>query len=236
MNLLAFETATPTGGVALLRQGRVAGHVSLRADRQHSRRCLAMAELLLEAEGLRFGDVDVFACSRGPGSFTGLRIGLTLARALGFSTGKPVVGVDTLEALAVAAADGTGRPVLAALDARKGEVYAGVYAVAVETGRVRVEAILPAAALAPGEVAPWLAGGLARRGAGTVRMLGAGEGVLRYGAELWQASGADVECARADRITASPVATAMLAWTKAGDGVVGGWEEEVLPTYLREAI
>lgn len=126
MILLAVDTATLQAGVAVWRDGQVA------AERRqlvttHSESLLAMIADACAEAGVAPVDVDAFACGAGPGSFTGLRIGLATVKGLCFATGKPLVMISSLAALAARAPDGR---VLATLDALKGEVYAGIFDVA----------------------------------------------------------------------------------------------------------
>ena len=135
MLILAFDTATDVATVALLREDRVLGERASRAVR-----VLQDTEELLEAAGLGSEDVEGIVVGTGPGSYTGLRMGLVTARTLSFSLGVPVAGVSTLDALAAGAPD--AYPVI---DARRKEVFT------LEAGR---PACLPAAALEvePGRV------------------------------------------------------------------------------------
>jgi tRNA threonylcarbamoyladenosine biosynthesis protein TsaB len=123
LTILSVDTATLQAGVAVWRDGQ-----ALAERRQmvttHSDALLAMiADAFAEAK-LAPADVDAIACGAGPGSFTGLRIGLATVKGLCFALGKPLVMVSSLAALAARAPDGR---VLATLDALKGEVYAGLY-------------------------------------------------------------------------------------------------------------
>src|SRR5829696_6583653 len=114
MLTLAFETATDRATVAVVRDGAVLGERATRAVR-----VLADAGELLEAAGLAPPDVDNVVVGTGPGSYTGLRIGLVTARTLALSLGVPVAGVSTLDALAAGAPDAT--PLV---DARRGQLFA----------------------------------------------------------------------------------------------------------------
>jgi tRNA threonylcarbamoyladenosine biosynthesis protein TsaB len=170
--LLAIESAV-LPGVALLR-----GHdVCARRECAHPAAetlLPAIAELLAEA-GLRLADVDAFAISIGPGSFTGLRVGLATLKGLAFGSGRPAVAVPTLAALAEDAPPGEGA-VVAALDARRGEVYAAAFdpesgsALAwLPEGVYRAAALadaLPPACRVVGEGAAIAADALRARGAG----------------------------------------------------------------------
>jgi tRNA threonylcarbamoyladenosine biosynthesis protein TsaB len=110
---LAFDTATDVATVALVRDGEVLGERASRAVR-----VLRDVEDILEESGLASSDVDGIVVGTGPGSYTGLRMGLVTARALAISLGVPVAGVSTLDALAAGAPGGV--PVL---DARRSEVF-----------------------------------------------------------------------------------------------------------------
>ncbi|HEX2044839.1 MAG TPA: tRNA (adenosine(37)-N6)-threonylcarbamoyltransferase complex dimerization subunit type 1 TsaB [Gaiellaceae bacterium] len=113
MLILAFDTATEVATSALVRDGEVLGERASRAVR-----ILDDVDELLRAAGLAAGDVGGIAVGRGPGSYTGLRIGLVTARTLSFSLGAPVAGVSTLAALAAGAPGAS--PLL---DGRRGEVF-----------------------------------------------------------------------------------------------------------------
>jgi len=123
---LAIETATLAGGAALLDEDRVIGLSSLDIALTHSERLMAMIDRLLEDCGRDIAGVDALAVSIGPGSFTGLRVGLATVKGLALALGLPVAPVPTLDALAgnLPFADA---PVCPILDARKGEVYLSLY-------------------------------------------------------------------------------------------------------------
>jgi tRNA threonylcarbamoyladenosine biosynthesis protein TsaB len=124
-----------------------------RDSRSHTASLPALVGGVLEDAGLRIEDVEAVAVSIGPGSFTGLRIGLALAKGIAFAGGLPLVGVPTLEALAHVADAAVGETICAALDARKREVYAALFA-AEASGPRR---LTPDLALAPEELAARLA-------------------------------------------------------------------------------
>jgi tRNA threonylcarbamoyladenosine biosynthesis protein TsaB len=112
--VLAFDTATPVATSALVRDGEVLGERMSRAST-----VLADADLLLRAAGVAVSELDALAVGTGPGSFTGIRIGLGAARGLALSTGVPVAGVSTLDALAASAPAGA----LPVIDAQRREVF-----------------------------------------------------------------------------------------------------------------
>ena len=124
--LLALETASPYASVALLEGERLIAEVGASGTRPHSARVLPAIHSLLELAGARVSDLDGYAVSVGPGSFTGLRVGVATVKGLAFGDAVPVAAVSTLEALASSAHVGD-LPVLACLDARRGEVYAAVW-------------------------------------------------------------------------------------------------------------
>jgi tRNA threonylcarbamoyladenosine biosynthesis protein TsaB len=125
--ILGIDTATWTAAVGVVRDGQVIAEGTHREPRSHTASLPALVERVLGDAGLRIEDVEGVAVSIGPGSFTGLRIGLALAKGIAFAGGLPLVGVPTLEALAHVAPAAPGTTVCAALDARKREVYAALF-------------------------------------------------------------------------------------------------------------
>ena len=123
MKILAFETTDAIASVALYLDGEVFETV-IDTDRRHAESVLPAAEDLLAAYNLSTADMDAFAADVGPGSFTGVRIGVCMANALGAAHRKPVVAVNALEALAFPYRDQT---VCALIDARNGNGYGAVY-------------------------------------------------------------------------------------------------------------
>jgi len=126
MNLLAIETATETVSVALATNGEVLERY-LHAPRKHAELLLPWIEELLAEAGVGFAALDAIAFSRGPGSFTSLRIGIGVVQGLAWASGCPVVPVSSLAATAqTAAGEGVGTA-LVALDARMNEVFTGTF-------------------------------------------------------------------------------------------------------------
>jgi tRNA threonylcarbamoyladenosine biosynthesis protein TsaB len=127
MNVLGIETATSVCGVALIRDGRLAAERWVDERYAHAERLFGFLDDVLEESGLGLRDLQGIAVSIGPGSFTGLRIGLSVVKGLHMAAGIPVVAVPTLTALArscVSEAKAAGADnVMAVLDARRGEVY-----------------------------------------------------------------------------------------------------------------
>ncbi len=126
MTILAFETSAKPVSVSLLRGGRVAASEFENAGLTHSVTLMPMAERVLAAAGLTPAAVDFFAVAAGPGSFTGLRIGVGTVKGLGWAAEKPCAAVSTLLAMAYLhpGFDGVVCPVM---DARRGQVYAALF-------------------------------------------------------------------------------------------------------------
>src|SRR5262250_2332144 len=126
MKLLAVESATLSGGAALLDGDRLLGEITLNIAITHSERLLAAVDRLLGDCGMAPADLEGLAVSVGPGSFTGLRVGLATVKGLAMAPDLPVAPVPTLDALA-ARLPFADAPVCPILDARKGEVYLSLY-------------------------------------------------------------------------------------------------------------
>jgi tRNA threonylcarbamoyladenosine biosynthesis protein TsaB len=126
MKLLAVESATLSGGAALLDGDRLLGEVTLNIAITHSERLLSAVDRLLSDCGMTPAELEGLAVSVGPGSFTGLRVGLATVKGLAMALDLPVAAVPTLDALA-ARLPFADAPVCPILDARKGEVYLALY-------------------------------------------------------------------------------------------------------------
>ncbi|HEV8537443.1 MAG TPA: tRNA (adenosine(37)-N6)-threonylcarbamoyltransferase complex dimerization subunit type 1 TsaB [Bacteroidota bacterium] len=131
MKVLAIETATVVCGAAVVENGCVLAERSVEAKQVHSQKIIELIDHCLSASDLEINDLDGIAVSIGPGSFTGLRIGVSTAKGLAYATGKHVVAVPTLEALAWNVVRNAkverGELVLPMIDARRSEVYAAAY-------------------------------------------------------------------------------------------------------------
>jgi tRNA threonylcarbamoyladenosine biosynthesis protein TsaB len=126
MKLLAIETSTRDLGVAIADERSILAWRKGSSELRHSQDLLPNIDHLLRETGLRLVDMDCFAISIGPGSFTGLRVGVSAAKGLNLVTGIPVVAVPTLDAIAYNATD-PDIPVCIIVDARKGNLYAALY-------------------------------------------------------------------------------------------------------------
>lgn len=112
--------------MAISENGGILAELNIEKKETHSRHLMTMIDGVVHVVGMTLDDVDAFAVAQGPGSFTGLRIGLSAIKGLCFASGKPLVGVSSLEALAMGAV-GFGFPVCPMIDARKNEVYQALY-------------------------------------------------------------------------------------------------------------
>jgi len=216
MKLLALDTATEACTAALWLDGEV--HERFESGGQHSERILPMVDALLAEAGLVPTQLDALAFGRGPGSFTGLRIGAGVVQGLAFGAGLPVVPVSSLAALAQGQ---DAVKVLAAFDARMQQVYWGVY-VRNARGLMEVQG-------AEGVSTPLLIP--APEGAG---WYGAGPGWDAYHADLRQHLGSSLagwqpHCFPRARHVAELGAAAL----QAGHAVA---PEEALPVYIRNDV
>lgn len=228
MRLVALDTATPATTVAVADAARVheARHDPTPGERPgHATRLLGLLEGAMEAAGVAWGEVERLAVGVGPGSFTGLRIGIATARGLAQSRDLPLAGVSTLEALALGAGErggvapgaGEGRgavppAVLAVLDARRGEAFAAAF--------LEGREILSAAARTP----PALGQAAAALPPGS---LAVGDGAIRFREHL-EAAGIRVPADGDGRHRVSARWHCRLAERRPA----GSWEA-VLPDYLR---
>ena len=158
MNVLGFDTTTDACSAALWVDDAIAARRFETLARGHVERLVPIVVEVMEEAAIGFGDLDLIAVTVGPGTFTGVRIGLAAARGFGLAAGLPVAGFTTLEVLAggVDAVDRKGRGVIAAMDARRGQIYRQIFDAQLEA--VDEPAVVDRTALAapPGA---WLAVG-----------------------------------------------------------------------------
>ena len=216
MNLLAFDTATPATAVAVRTSGGHAAEARHEPEPDarpgHVEQVLPLAARLLADAGLRFSDLDRIGVGLGPGTFTGLRIGIATARAIAAAWTLPVHGVSSLAALATGAGDAQADPVLAVIDARRGEAFAALHAGAEERW--------PPFVAGPEELGERLRA--ASRG-----VLAVGDGAVRFRAEL-ESAGARVPADDDPRHVVRALHVCRLAAR-----VAPAAPEAILPEYLR---
>ncbi|HTY55809.1 MAG TPA: tRNA (adenosine(37)-N6)-threonylcarbamoyltransferase complex dimerization subunit type 1 TsaB [Candidatus Binataceae bacterium] len=176
--VLGLETGSPIASVGLVAGGRLLGHIS-RAVESHGKKLPALVDELLESAALRLEQLTAVAVGIGPGSFTGLRIGLAYAKGLAWSGGLPILGINSLDAMALGASrHPIARPdavICPILDARKGEVYAALY----RATATAVEKISDDMIVDPGHLTARIGG----------EAIFVGEGVSVHGARLTDAMG-----------------------------------------------
>lgn len=124
--VLAIDTSTYVLGVAVVEDGKVIGEVVTNLNKNHSVRAMPAVDQLLKDCEIKISDISRIVVGQGPGSFTGVRIGVTIAKTLAWSLKIPLVGVSSLELLAANGRyfDGVICPIM---DARRGQVYTGLY-------------------------------------------------------------------------------------------------------------
>ena len=228
MNLLAFELSTEACSVAVLAGGEVRERHEI-APRKHAEYALPWAEALLVEAGIAKSAIDAVAVGRGPGAFTGVRLGISITQGIALALDVPAVPVSTLRALAMRALPlgaGAGDRVLAAIDARMREVYVARFRL--EAGADGLldaiadgdEAVMPPDAVpAPDGDGPWF-------GVGTG--FGALDGVLR------QRFAGRLLAVDAEALPhAADVARLAAAALRRGEGIA---PERLEPAYLRNAV
>jgi tRNA threonylcarbamoyladenosine biosynthesis protein TsaB len=154
MKVLAFDCAGAQCAAAITVDGHVVASERIEAERGHARLLMPMLCGLLERTNLAFADIDRFAVTTGPGSFTGIRVALATAHGLSIGTGKPAIGITVFEVLAAKAAEvGIAAPrLLIAIESRRAECFAQMFDA---QGRKLTEARL----LHPESVAAWVGPG-----------------------------------------------------------------------------
>jgi len=218
MNLIALETSTRLLSVALWLDGRLFEH-SEDIPNGGSELLLPWVNQLLDEAGVAFTQIDGIAFGAGPGGFTGLRLACGVAQGLACGLDLPVLGVSSLEALALAAYAGGSERIFASLDARMNEVYFAAYLI--HDG-------VPETLLEPGVAAPHCV--LAAPGQDTAAWIGCGNGFVVY-PDLLKSSRVEV---RADCWpTAAAVARLAAPRLARGEGVDAGL---AVPLYVRDKV
>ncbi len=224
MKILAIETSTMLGGIAVAddSSGLIA-EIRLNVKSTHSERLMTAVDHVLKQSGLDISDMDAFAVAIGPGSFTGLRIGMSTVKGFSYATGKPIVSVPTLEAFAWNFPY-SGYPVCPMLDARKKEVYVALFQWesegfirVIEETSARVNMLLE-------EVVRLTEG----------KIVFTGDGALLYRNEIIGALGERAVFASPDKMVPSPANVASLGIRKV---LKGEFSEPVslVPIYIRKS-
>lgn len=122
MKILAIDTASKNCSVAILKQEKIVAEISNSSGETHSKHLMGMIESAIRSSGVSKNDLDAYAVTIGPGSFTGLRIGISMVKGLSGASGRPAAGVSSLDALAFGFS-ASNLLICAMLDARRKEVY-----------------------------------------------------------------------------------------------------------------
>ena len=215
--LLALESGSPSASAALWREGAVRDVERTPAGVSVAASLLPAIDTLLRRAGIGAGEIEAFAIGIGPGSFTGLRIGVATLKGLAFGGDAPVVAVSRLAALARAAGPGE-EPVVALLDAQRGEVYGAAFRSCGEAP----DAVLPPGVYTKDELAALL----------PPRCRLVGEGVLRLPAAFAHALGAGVRVEPKLAAGAEQIAELGALGLARGHGIR---VETLVPSYLRRA-
>ncbi|MGH9775557.1 MAG: tRNA (adenosine(37)-N6)-threonylcarbamoyltransferase complex dimerization subunit type 1 TsaB [Candidatus Acidiferrales bacterium] len=143
MLILALDTATPSGSIAVLRDELLIGVVATSSSENYSSRMFRHLDFLLRDQNLQISEIELFAVAAGPGSFTGLRVGLAAVKGWAEVYSRPIAAVSGLEAVASEACIGTGL-IAPFLDARRSQVYGALYR-SLDAGLVRIgdECVMP---------------------------------------------------------------------------------------------
>jgi tRNA threonylcarbamoyladenosine biosynthesis protein TsaB len=222
MRILAFDTATAATAVALC-DSSAGVTVEARDDPEpperpgHTTRLMPLIKDVLDRADGGWSSLDRIAVGVGPGTFTGLRIGVATARGLGQALGIPLVGVSTLEAVALNASDDDSHAVLAVLDARRGEVFAAAWRIA---GGALGERLLEPQAISPEGLADLLT-------ELPQPLLALGPGAVEFRYQLARASAViPAETSELHRVTA-------ISHCRLASGAEATSPAEVSPQYLR---
>lgn len=218
MKLLAVDTATTSCGVAVADGRTIVDRHAVISRVTHSRHLLSIIDDLLRRNRLAVSDMDGFAVTRGPGSFTGLRIGISTIKGLAAATDRPVAGISSLEALAWHFHES---PVMVCplIDARKGEVYPCRY----RFDNGRITALCPEAVLPPDQAVAGI----------DQPCIFAGTGVEVCGPAITAMAGENARPAPPDRNAIDPAIVALLGMERLEQGLAENLDA-FAPVYLRK--
>lgn len=220
MKVLAIDTSTKVAGAALMEDGRLVCETNLVSELRHSERLMPLVDGCLKLAGWEPREIDVVAAVTGPGSFTGVRIGVATAKGIAEALGKPVAAVSTLEVLA-ASFPGFGGVVVPILDARREQVYCAVYdgdlMELASPDAVKLDALLDYPAVVNAQA-----------------VLFAGDGVAAYRDIILQRLGDRAKFAPPHLALQRAGAAVWLAWKKAEAGQTMD-AADLMPVYLRKS-
>lgn len=205
MKVLAIDAAGKSLSLAVAEPDKLLASAVLNVGLTHSQRLLPLLSSLLDAAALSLADIDLIAVTNGPGSFTGLRIGLATAKGLAAGRNLPLLTVSTLEAEAYAAR-GMGAYICPLLDARRNEVYTALYT-------ADGAEVWPPLAIAPAELTKRLNAWAAEQDG--ARFILVGDAAALYAAEIGGAAAAEVQLAPPERRLFGAYGCAFLALQRA---------------------
>lgn len=218
MMILAVDSSGTFASVAVLRDGEVLHEIVSNHGLTHSQTLMPMVDDALCSSGVSPQDIDLFACVAGPGSFTGVRIGVCAVKGMAHATGKPCIGLNALETLAAEgfSADGLICPML---DARRDQVYAGAYRY--EDGTAPIE-VIGGAALSVDAFFEMLPGG--------ERLIFTGDGATAHESEIATRFGKRARILPANSRYLRAATAGYLAYVKSQEAVAA---KALVPIYFR---
>ncbi len=220
MKILAIETATVAGSVAIVDDAvGLIGEVRVDVKAAHAERLMPAVEWLLKSSMMSIDAIDAFAISIGPGSFTGLRIGLSTVKGFAYATGKPVISVPTLDAF-TASLPFCSFLICPMLDARKSEVYAALY----KWDGGALSKLMPETVISPSELLKMI----------DQKTVFAGEGAKIYRELISRTLQDKAVFAPASRMSPSASAVAEIALEKLKQGDIAD-PVTLIPLYIRKS-
>jgi tRNA threonylcarbamoyladenosine biosynthesis protein TsaB len=221
--VLALDTTSRSGSAAVVIDGEVRGEIIGDPSRTHGERLPGDLMRALAEANVTLAEIDLLAVATGPGSFTGLRVGIAAMQGLAMSLDRRIVPISALDALA-AAGGGDAGPVAVWIDAQRGEVFAALYDSA---GSEMISA--PSALTPAGTLAAWGAGGGGGRTRGNGQVLFIGDGAVRYEGAIREVLGP------APRIIPAPPLAAVIGRLAAAAPERAVLPHAVVPVYVRRS-
>ncbi|MEO6238569.1 MAG: tRNA (adenosine(37)-N6)-threonylcarbamoyltransferase complex dimerization subunit type 1 TsaB [Vicinamibacterales bacterium] len=222
MLILAIDTTTRAGSLAVARDGRVLHELVGNTATSHAQRLPLDVTAVCAAAGVTLEQIDLFAVAAGPGSFTGLRVGIASVQGLAYATGRKVVPVSALEAIASTSVEDERRPVAAWMDAQRAQVFAQLFDPRPQHAAGRTSPRDPVAA-SPQEVLEWWGREVSLRG-----IVFRGDGAMKYEEAIRSVAGAD-----ADVASETPPLAGAVARIAAADPGRAVLPHGVVPIYVR---
>lgn len=221
MNILALDTSGATASAAVAKDGYLIGEISLRHGKTHSQKVIPMIEALLDMLDMNKQDIHLLAVANGPGSFTGVRIGVVTIKAMAYALNVPVVEVSSLMSLAFTISEQSG-VVCPIMDARNRQVYTGIYKINADS----IEVLYPDAGVSVEALAENL-----KKLDSDVHFVGDAVPIYR---DFFANQGFRAYFAPDELFTPRAAAVARLAWLLYGQGQVSD-AFKAAPNYLRKS-